>query len=288
MTRPKSKALTPAVPLNFLLTCSEATLDSFQLAKLAAVANLRSELHNVLDKLIEEAVEAGLARWFKNHGRDEIKHAIENPPDILAEAREMIRTRGKSQEEIRPIRPLPPGMAVLDRRDPDLRAVTPPLTAKTYVERYGERNRAEGKCRACPKPLAPNSVCYCETHLAMQRERQRKPHVGTKDEPPGSVAWLYGGAIEKQGKQAGPREKYYRSSEAENALYSRVATQLGVSPAHVRQVALGQRRSKAILAALKEALGPEPAKQAIAALAPSGLRQTVMLQPGRTRKGKQR
>lgn len=83
--------------------------------------------------------------------------------------------------------------------------------------------------------------------------------VGAKGEPPESVAWLYGDVFESgHGKQPGTlkalaeaREKYHRSSEAEKALYSRVATLLGVTAEHVRQVALGQRRSKAILAALR-------------------------------------
>lgn len=61
MTRKQNESLAPAVPLNFLLTCSEATLDSFRLAKMSVIANLRSELHDVLDKLIEEGIEAGLA-----------------------------------------------------------------------------------------------------------------------------------------------------------------------------------------------------------------------------------
>ena len=43
-----------AMPVNFLLGCSEKTLGSFELARLARVANLRSELHNILDRLIEE------------------------------------------------------------------------------------------------------------------------------------------------------------------------------------------------------------------------------------------
>ena len=45
-----------------------------------------------------------------------------------------------------------------------------------------------------------------------------------------------------------------RHAEAEKALYSRVATQLGITAEHVRSVALGQRRSNAILAAVLAAL----------------------------------
>jgi len=173
MTRPKSKALAPAVPpLNFLLTCSEATLDGFELAKLAAIANLRSELHDVLDKLIEEGVEAGLARWFKNHGRDEIKHAVENPPDLLAEAKKRIRTQGRSGDELLPVPSLPPGKAHL-----------------AAALRYAERNIAEGKCCVCPKPLARNSVRYCERHLAIARARHKPlvPRANRQRASPGCM-----------------------------------------------------------------------------------------------------
>jgi hypothetical protein len=194
------------------------------LAKLAAIANLHSELHDILDKMIEEGTEAGLARRFKSHRRNEIKHAVDKPPDILAEVKAEIRRNGRRQEEMRPIRPMPPGMADVDRRDNSLRASTPPLSAKTYVLRYATRNIAEGKCACCPRPLASDSVRLCETHLAAQRARY-KPKA---------------------------RERVHRSSEAEKTLYSRVAAQLGITAERVRSVALGQRRSKTILAALKE------------------------------------
>ncbi len=49
------------VPLNFLLGCSQQDLDSFQLARLAAVANLRSQLQETIDKLIDEHLSIGSA-----------------------------------------------------------------------------------------------------------------------------------------------------------------------------------------------------------------------------------
>jgi hypothetical protein len=253
-----------------LLTCSAATLDSFELAKLAAIANLRSELHDILDKLIDEGTQAGFARWFKTHEREEIKHALDNPPDLLAEARERIRTKGRSEEELVELLALPPGHAHR-------------IASLTYQK----RNVAEGKCCVCPRPLARNSVCYCERHLAIARARH-KP-VGGKGAPPGSRDFLYEGTFESgHGRQPGTlkalaewREKQHRSSEAEKALYSRVATQLGITAEHVRQVALGQRRSKGILAALKEEIGPDPKKRAIADSAPSGLRSLAEKKRGR-------
>jgi Zn-finger nucleic acid-binding protein len=50
-----------------------------------------------------------------------------------------------------------------------------------------------------------------------------------------------------------PHRTYFqRSSKADKLLYSRVAQQLGVDPSHVRVVALGQRHSERVSAALKK------------------------------------
>jgi hypothetical protein len=43
-----------------------------------------------------------------------------------------------------------------------------------------------------------------------------------------------------------------RSNLNDQALYKRVATKLGVTRDHVREVALGKRHSASVLAALKE------------------------------------
>ena len=41
-------------------------------------------------------------------------------------------------------------------------------------KRREERHIAEGKCRKCSAPLCRESVDYCEKHLAMRREAQRR------------------------------------------------------------------------------------------------------------------
>jgi hypothetical protein len=50
--RKSTKATYQPLPLNFLLGCSEGSLASFELTRLSEVANLRSELHAVLDRLL--------------------------------------------------------------------------------------------------------------------------------------------------------------------------------------------------------------------------------------------
>jgi hypothetical protein len=174
MTRPPNKPLPPAARLNFLLGASDHDLSTFELARLSEVANLRSDLHAILDKLIDEMSQAALVGWFRQTDRHKLKLAIEASPEentaeILAWAKERAKNQQRSEGELVPRPALPAGAAHL-----------------AAALRYQERNIAEGKCCVCPKPLAPGSVRYCEKHLAM--ERARKPG---KSPTPGSADWLY-------------------------------------------------------------------------------------------------
>jgi len=55
------------------------------------------------------------------------------------------------------------------------------------------------------------------------------------------------------GRRDGVHQTWYnRSNQTEQALYKRVAVKLGVTRAHVHDVAVGRRRSEAVSAALKE------------------------------------
>ena len=179
-----------SVRLNFLLGASETDLDTFELARLAEVANLRSDLHAILDKLIDQMSMAAVAGWFRQTDRDALKRAIEASPEentaeILAWAKQRIKNGQRSEDELIPRTSLPPGAAHL-----------------AAALRYAERNIAEGKCSVCPKPLANRSVRYCERHLEIARLRH-KP-VGAKGSPPGSIDWLYGDVFESShGKQPG-------------------------------------------------------------------------------------
>jgi hypothetical protein len=165
----KSKQTLPLVPkkhsapgarLNFLLGCPQPDLGSFELARLAEVANLREDLHAILDKLIDEMAQAAVAGWFRQTNREKLMRAIQSPEEhsaeILAWAKHRIRDGQRSQEELVPRTLLAPGKAHL-----------------AASLRYQERNIAEGKCRVCPEPLDRNSVQYCTAHLKKSRERQR-------------------------------------------------------------------------------------------------------------------
>jgi hypothetical protein len=176
----RDKALLPDARLNFLLNCSDDSLSTFELARLAEVANLRTELHVILDKLIDEMAQAALAGWFRQNNRETLKRAVlttpeESTAEILAWAREKIRSQGKEGEPKVPRMSLAPGAAHL-----------------AASLRYKERNLAEGKCRLCPQPLARNSVLHCEKHLAATRARaQQKKALSL----PGSREYLYSGEV---------------------------------------------------------------------------------------------
>jgi hypothetical protein len=200
----KWKAMYKPLPLNFLLGCSEDSLASFELAKLAEVANLRSDLHAVLDRLLDQMSQAAIAAWFRLSDRNAIKYALENEETPLQMAARMIRDGQRSDEELIPLPSLPVGAAHL-----------------AAAQRYQERNLAEGKCSLCPKPLARHSVRYCEKHLTAQRMRQ----TPTKGKP-GSIGWLYGETEESShGRQPGTlaalamaREQKTRAALAEMGI----------------------------------------------------------------------
>jgi len=253
------KKRSTATPVNFLLTCSEKVLGDFELKKLADVAQTRNELHEVLDRLLEEMAQASLVRWFRSQDREEIKRAANNPDDVIAIARAQIRDGQRSEEEeLIPRSLLPPGSAHL-----------------AAAVRYQQRNIEKGLCSECPQPLARHSTRYCDLHLSLARGRY-KPKGG-KGGPPGSREYLYEGKFESgHGKQPGSlavlaatRERQRRSTEREKLLYSRVAEQLGKSPTYVREVALARRHSKAISAAL-EAEAERMAPGTLALLAREG------------------
>jgi hypothetical protein len=189
--------------LNFLLGSSDSDLGSFELARLAEVANLRTDLHAVLDKLIDEMAQAAVAGWFRQTNREALMRAIQAPEEhtaeILAWAKKRIRDGQRSQEELLPRTLLAPGKAHL-----------------AASLRYQQRNVAEEKCRKCPEPLDRNSVQSCTAHLEKNRERQRtnqkslnRPQHGRA---PGTLAALAAG----REKRAIPRTRDQDSREPEN------------------------------------------------------------------------
>ncbi len=51
-------------PLEYLSTSSNASIESFHLSRLNAMANLRKELHEIVEEWVEAEVQARLAQWL--------------------------------------------------------------------------------------------------------------------------------------------------------------------------------------------------------------------------------
>jgi hypothetical protein len=219
----KSKALYKPLPLNFLLGCSENSLANFELARLDEMAQLRKELQLVLDRLLDQMSQAAIAAWFRQSDRNAIKYAIENEETPLQMAARMVRDGQRSDEELIPLPSLPPGAAHL-----------------AAAMRYQERNIAEGKCCECTKPLARNSVRYCENHLTKARHNMARKK-GVRGEP-GSVDYLYGEVKEStHGRQPGTLANLAMQREQKTRA---LLAEVGVSP---ESAAVSLKAAKAAL-----------------------------------------
>jgi hypothetical protein len=239
MAKQQLKGLT--VDTNFLLGCSDTDLASYELARLSAAANLRSELLEIFDRLVDTMGQAQLARWFRNTDRQALKSAIESPEEailrIAALAKKQIRDDQRSGEELIPLPSLPVGVAHV------LAAV-----------RYQQRNIAEDKCQNCPQLLDPRSHRYCTKHLRMERERKAPKRQRAIE--PGSIAWLYGESLEPGDGRSFPKErqKMRRIAPEGKALLQRIAKEVGSTYEHVRRVALGDIRSDRVMAIINREL----------------------------------
>jgi hypothetical protein len=212
MAKQQHKGLGLAVPINFMLGCTDSELGNYQLARLADVADLRSQLHVVLDQVIDHQTLAHLAAWFQSMDRPALNSAIENEESALEWAKRMTREGQRSEEEIEesaPRAPLPPGAAHL-----------------AASLRYAERNIAQGLCAICPKPQDPNSIRYCTEHLAIGRARasQKKALGG-----PGSREYLYAGELPESthGRQPGTLAALERAREKKTRA---VLAEIGIPP----------------------------------------------------------
>jgi hypothetical protein len=64
-------------PFHFLATSSKISLESYELARMNAAANLRRQLLDLADQWIEAEVESRLARWVLEHRRRDPKERFE-------------------------------------------------------------------------------------------------------------------------------------------------------------------------------------------------------------------
>ena len=209
-TRKPNLPLAKSISLNFLLGCPNEDLGSYELARLANVADIRKQVQVLMDQINEQMGLAWLAAWFRSMDRTALSEALENEESALEWAKRKIREKNRGEgEETDPVPPLQIGAAHL-----------------AAALRYQERNIAEGLCAICPQPQDRNSGRYCTKHLTAARTRAAHK-AGVKGEP-GSADYLYGEITEStHGRQPGTlaalamnREKKTRAMLAE----------LGISP----------------------------------------------------------
>ena len=165
-TRKPLPAKSLPLPLNFLLGCSDAALDNYQLARLNELANLRKEMQALHDRMLDVQSQAAIAGWFKSQDRQSLKQAIENEETPEEWAKRMIRDGQRSQEELE-AGPMPsPWPKLL----PEVARARHSASSMQWMN----KNIANGKCQSCTEPLDPNSVRYCAKHLAAHREKDRR------------------------------------------------------------------------------------------------------------------
>jgi hypothetical protein len=69
-------------PFEFFITSSQTSLESFELSRLNAVANLRKELRQVVDEWIEAEIQARMARWILERRRLEASDSQSPVPGL--------------------------------------------------------------------------------------------------------------------------------------------------------------------------------------------------------------
>jgi hypothetical protein len=186
------KVTKPEVSTNFLLTSSQASLEELQLARLGEVANLRKELQEIVDRIVDNLSTAALASWFRQIDRELLRKALENEEDVMAWAQAQIRNQGRSGSE------LLPAVATLS---------APGAAHRSAAMRYQQNNIADGKCRLCPEPLDRNSTAYCTAHLQQVRECQRTKSKKLNKPAPGRAPGSLAALAKAREEQASKREK---------------------------------------------------------------------------------
>ncbi len=172
-------------PLHFMSSCSKVSLESYELARLNAAANLRRELFELADRWIEAEVDSRLARWVLQHRdrnpdlrieelvaldspdygtkrlpsprpRSNAKRALPPPEESPSPRARAVSEQSESADApdtaVRPGRlaqmaddPAPPGEVAARKR-------TPPRRSRTSSEQANKTARTDS---IRPRPLSP-------------------------------------------------------------------------------------------------------------------------------------
>jgi len=150
--------------LEYIATCSKTSLESFELARLNDRANLRKQMIEILDELIEVDVQARIAEWvLVQRRREQAQHQA----GLLRHA-----FRGASLQGATVLRQLHPEESEdLDRaaelmHHPVLAALREALPGSPSLSRQGKAPAPQEKASA---PTTPDRVS--EANIAMKSKR---------------------------------------------------------------------------------------------------------------------
>lgn len=71
--------------LDYLARCSQTSLESFELARLNDLANLRKQMIDVIDEWVETDIQARIAEWILHRRRQQA--ALRHPPQSVRRIR---------------------------------------------------------------------------------------------------------------------------------------------------------------------------------------------------------
>jgi hypothetical protein len=144
------------LPLPYLVTCSEMSLESVELSRLNRAANLRKEFHQILEEWIDSEVDARLARslleWKRQQEPDDdsrIEHTLA-PPEFQQLA----------------IAFLPESSAPATHAAPECSPQSPRADVRAERVVHGKRAQSRPQVRKCDHAMAPSR----STQRAMSAE----------------------------------------------------------------------------------------------------------------------
>lgn len=150
-------------PLEYLLTSSQAGLENFGLGKMNKIANLRSEIHDVVEEWIEAETQYRLARWILECRRSQHTASGAQTPEASLPV---------SAEEIA-ANLLPPSDEPPHSRDGHSQSATVKLISDRSALARGNSPAAcplSPPLRPRPSARAEDALTFLEEHIRLQMD----------------------------------------------------------------------------------------------------------------------
>lgn len=161
-------------PLDYLLTCSEAGLESFEMSRLNRIANLRRELRDVLDEWMEAEVSARVARWLLECKRAESRAA--GSPALLPSVSILLGPHAV------PFLPPMPGFDDSPSEEHGQAAGPPPTAGDHCASPAQDAAPLPARCPALPHGEHPAGLRQLERHARRTTGTRGNPRLS--DGPP--------------------------------------------------------------------------------------------------------